>query len=428
MFKFCKKDYNNIIYKTTSNEDNKMRKKIVILTNNNGGGHISATNALKEALEDSYNIEVIDILKDRMGGESIFLFLLKHEHWYLLKILLSLKGVAEFLYWLIFSKDIEKDIINSNPDIVISTFPVLNLHYFDITRKLKVPFIVIPTDFNTDDFEYWGIPKLNNKKYKDFNYNDFYYFISNYNNIDIQQLKKYGVEKNVKKIGYPIRKGFYDIASRFRDNDIVLLKEMEDIKQQYNIKKNDKILLISFGAKSINEKKIIQYINALDEYKEDNNKKIYIFVCCGSNEKLLDKVSKYKTNDRLIVIPLSLLKSEQMAKYMALADLSILKPGGSTTAELLSFGSKQALLNADTTISMKWEMENMKLLKELGIGECINKTRLFCHFNKKDFLSKIKYYFDIDCNNRESNFDIVRNNFYEKIQNAINEIFVKQEK
>ena len=424
----CSKNtkYNNVLYETKKVKNKEQRKRVLILTNSNGGGHISAANAIKDSIENKYDVRIVDILKDRVYGEGIFFKTFSEkELWTPMKFFMALKPFVSEWYYYANDDEIQNDIIDYKPDLIISVFPLLNDRYFDIANRISKPFAIMPTDFNLYDFDHYSVPKLNEKKYEEYNKKLFTYFTTFKFKTDNHVYKQQGILNNIRYIDYPVRRDFLQTVEEWRKNDISLNEKIEEIKKYYKISKEDKSILISIGAQSFNSDTIIQYISIIDRNIGKivpNDNKLFLFIACGKNQQLQKEVRKYKkTSQKLILIPLRWMNGADMAKYMIMTDFSIIKPGGSATAELLALNNKKALFKSDTEISMSWEKENLKLVEMLNYGKKLNHLSILANVDEEDLITKINALFE-EIKQPTQNKNWKRNTFYSDIGKAVDEI------
>jgi len=323
--------------------------------------------AFKTALEDKYDIVILDILKDRMFFDFVFPYCSRTQSWLTLKILTELQKIPEFIIGNKHYNEIKKDFTDTNPDLIISVFPILNKYYWKIAKELNKPFWIAPTDYNHDDIKLLGIPNMK-KEEKQENFRLFMY-INDENN---KKLKEYGIEsgKNLTYIQFPVRKEFLSFVYDYNDKKQTAINEITKMKKENNISENDRSVFISLGANTFMADVVTDYIkiidNAIDSQKQFNGK-LTIFIACGNNKELKEKLLSYQVKSKDIIIkPVGWIDAKEMAKYELLADTVIIKPGGNSFTEALTLQQNKVFIYKDSTYAMKWEKANLDFTKEYG--------------------------------------------------------------
>ncbi|HOR85745.1 MAG TPA: glycosyltransferase [Bacillota bacterium] len=186
------------------------------------------------------------------------------------------------------------------PDIIVCThsFPSAIISSLKHKKRIVSPLINVITDFNihssyiNENTDYYIIP-----------HEDLTYIMENF-----------GVSKNkVLPFGIPIRKEFGEVHVR---EDLLLKHGFEDKKT---------ILVIGggLGLGGINN-----IVKAIDGYMEN----VHIIAVAGRNNRLESKLKGLSTKNRLSVYGFV----NNMPELMELSDCVITKPGGVSTAEILS--------------------------------------------------------------------------------------------
>ncbi len=395
----------------------KDKPKVLILTNSNGGGHNSAATAVKNALENDYDIEIFDILKNKLFGERLFGYSSQKEYWFLLKYLLFAKNTVETINSFYYKDYIYKSIVKRNPDLLISVFPMGIDSYKKVADYLGIPFVLIPTDFNAYNLSFYRLNKFETDSNNKDRFRLFLPFETNQIKKSFEDSK---IKDSIRYTGYPIRKDFVLFANEYRKNHSIA----DAIKTQENIEKNDKTILITVGAESWSEDSIIEYVNEIndsfDKIKLEN--KLHVYVACGKNKNLISVLGgiKIKNPDRLKIHLKTWISAEDMAKLMAISDVIIAKPGGSTVAEILAIG-KNVIFKTDSTFAIPWEKDNMLLTEDYKLGYELS-YRGFS-FDTKDFIERVNNVLYLD-NIEETKMPPI-NMFYINVKKEIDNLMNK---
>ena len=391
-------------------DNDNSKKKILILTNSNGGGHNAAALATKMALESDYDIEIFDILKDKIFGEELFGYTSQKEYWTALKYVLKGKDFTEKFNKIYHGSYIENAITEKHPDLLISVFPVGVARYKEVADKLNIPFVVIPTDFNANDLHFYGLDNFENNAD---NANKFRLFLPFANDKIVKSISNKTIKDSVRYTGYPVRKDFLLFANEYRKNRDIANK----IKQEYNILTNEKTILITMGGQSWAEDRIVDYVNEINNSREKiiTGQMLHVFVACGANDNLKQRILNIKiiNKDLLRVYTKQWINGGEMAKLMAISDVIIAKPGGGTVAEILAI-AKNTIFKPDSTSVIEWEKENMLLVNKYGLGDRFKFGSL--GFDKDDFIEKINK--TLLKNDKNNNLPPI-NEFYINAKNEI---------
>ncbi len=418
-----KQQIDNIIYEknsnnqqtNTKNNNEKSRKKVAIITDpRQGGGLLMIANGYKNALEEKYDVVIIDMLKDRMFFENVFPYCSRTQSWFTLKTVIELNKLADFLIAIPYYNAIKTDLMKINPDLIISASPVMNSYYWKIAKELNKPLWISPTDYNHDDIKLLGIPDLT----KETQYKDNFKLLMYVNDTNNEKLSKYGIKvgKNLTYIQFPVRREFLSFVYDYYDKKQSAINELLQLKQEYNIGKNDRSLFISLGANTFMADVITNYINIIDNALEKNKKfdgKLIIFVACGNNKELKKKLMNYPIKSKDIIIkPIGWLDGKGMAKYELLADAVIIKPGGNSFTEGLTVQQNKFFIYSDSTYAMKWERSNIERAREYGSYSELKYTW------EKDYVKDLENKLFNRLNNNEdikTKKEFPRSNFYKVV-------------
>lgn len=392
-------------------------KKVLILTNSNGGGHNAAAAAVKMALDDNYSVEIFDILKNKLPGEYLFGYASRNESWELLEYVLKLKEIAEFINDRYYGSYIVDSIIKKNPDLLISVFPIGIKNYKEAADLLSIPYIIIPTDFNGYDLNFYG---LNNFANNIDNAKKFRLFLPFKDSQTDKAFENKTIMESVKYTGYPVRKDFLKFSNEYRQNNGLA----DQIKKNEQIKPDDKTILIMMGAQSWAEDAIIKYTDLINQNASKimygNSGILHVYIICGANDALYKKISNIKIKDSqlLKIHPEQWIDGERMAKLMAISDTIIAKPGGSSSAEILAIG-KHTIFKPDSTSAISWEKDNMLMVEKYNLADEFDYK---ANFTENNFIAAIRN----GINHKQNNSNLPPiNNFYENIKTEVDSLFLQ---
>lgn len=283
-------------------------KKILILTASFGGGHNKAANNLKtKLLEEDYQVEIVDILKeisekvDNVVIEGYLKIINKTPDLY--GILYKTSNFNQNVTPSVFTKPFSVFLSNKlipileeiQPDIIIGThvFAIGIVEYLKVKNLFDGKFISIITDFITHKMYFSQAV-------------DYYIVASEFTK---EKMCNQGIKKEkIFTYGIPI-------ADEFK------LKTHEK-KEGFNI-------LTMFGALGLDH--FSDYIIPILDIAED----IKITMVCGKNEKLKEKLSQkyslFVNQGRLEIIGFT----SEISRLMEENQILISKPGGLTVTEAI---------------------------------------------------------------------------------------------
>lgn len=326
---------------------------VLILCAATGGGHIQASRALKAGLESKYQggrIEIVDGLnyispvldKTISKGYLVLAKYLKRTY----KILYRLTDKHGAMAWLVekltaqFSNNLMPLINEFKPDIIITTHPFITGMISTLKKRNKINSEVVCT---MTDYEVHG----------SWVHKDVDIYSVAWDGM-IQPLIDRGISpEKVHSFGIPVNKKFF----------INCNEDKKKLKEELGLD-NDKITLLvmagSFGVNNIKE--IYEEIEQIPmEFQvvilTGNNDRLY-----GSLEKIVSRSSK-KT--RLIEF------TNDVYRYMSMADILITKPGGLTVSEALASNLPFILFDAIPG----QEEANAKFLIDNGMAISIGKGK-----------------------------------------------------
>ena len=305
-----------------------MKKRILITYASYGSGHKTVAEYIHDYFKEhgDYEIKIVDVMdygnliaksnQKSYNKGSIFtngvLFSLTYE---LFDNKIAATPYKE-LVKLLFKSNLKKDILEYNPDILIST------HFFGgilvgmINKKFKTntKIITILTDYASH-----AIWLKNHKK-------ENAIIVSN--EIVKKELIDYGVDENkIYPFGIPL-------SSKFKNID----KNIKKIKTNYKINNNN-LTFLFFGGGSNGANYTYKYFKSL--VKERLN--INIIFVSGKNKKLENKCKEYikKENIKNVTI---LGFTKDVCNLLNISDVVITKPGGLSITEALELKTPMVLI------------------------------------------------------------------------------------
>jgi UDP-N-acetylglucosamine:LPS N-acetylglucosamine transferase len=358
----------------------KPKPKILILTSGGGHGHTSATNALKEYLGPYYTIKVVNLIDDILGSLDWIkkLGISKNAEQYYNDLLTSNSALLDTITTVgrkalsLQEKEagieIKKKMEVEQPNLVISVVPLFNVVTAQVLQQLKIPFWIIPTDFDSSDFVeglnaitewgcYFNVPLMGR-------------YIPEEKEliIDIINIVNNNISPFVRRtnIGMPVRKQFLQKY------------DMVKIKKEQGIPLDKKVVMVMLGGQGSVEMPLIA-----QELAKVTGKVHYIFSIAAMPKKQ-DKEApeafekRYKEWEQIFYNPLKKVVDEMhidatilpgrpdIAQFMACCEFLITKSGGQTISELL-YLKIPVVLDARKK-AIKWEKLNRSLIVENGYG------------------------------------------------------------
>lgn len=329
-------------------------KTILILTAQFGAGHVSAANAIRDYIldkEPTYNIVIQNFISasiPRMNKPLVKLYEantkytpgLYNYYYYLKKSFDSRHDVSYKMY----TPKLSEYIIQTNPDLIISTFPMACAcvdHFKSKNPDFSVPTITVVTDV-VDSLE-WIYPST-----------DMYFVASH--EIKNRYVQK-GINPNkVKVTGVPVKKEFNN------HSDI-----------QYDKHK----LLIVGGGRGLFDMEI-DFFYYIDELLESFNHHLEVTIVCGKNHKLYDKLTEKKPLRNINVLGFV----TNMPSLLKDHTLLITKPGGATLFEAIQSEIPVVVMLP----KVGQEIENARFIIDKGIGIIYNDEN-----DLKELLNAIVY-------------------------------------
>ena len=306
-----------------------MKKKLLITYASFGSGHKTVAEYVYDYFKNNsceYEIKLIDVMDygNLIAKFNLWCFNLNFKFQNELAFTIGyeisdtklITSTYKEITNLFFKSELKKDILEFNPDILISShfFGSITMGILNRKHKTNTKIITIITDY--DSHYFW----LRNQK------NEHAYIVSN--EIVKNEMIKYGIEPNkIYPFGIPI-------SDKFKKAD----KDKEKIKLKYNIKNNYPIFLF-FGGGSMGATYTYNYFKKIVKL----NLKINIIFVSGKNIKLQNKCNDYlKENNYKNVTVLGFTKD--VSNLLNIASCVITKPGGLSVTEALEMKTPMILI------------------------------------------------------------------------------------
>lgn len=309
-------------------------KKILITYASYGSGHKTTAEYIYDYFKENgkYEIKLIDMMDygniiakinhktfNSAAGYNNMLFKMNNIFFTFTYELFDSKvtmSIYKEIVKVLFKSDLKKEIVEFNPDFLIST------HFFGGTLmgminkkyKLNTKIITILTDYASHAI--W----LKNHKREDA------FIVSN--EIVKNELIKYGVsEDKIFPYGIPL-------STKFKNLDVDITK----VKEKYKVN-NDKLTFLFFGGGSSGASYTFNYLKKL----ANENLDINIIFVSGKNTKLENKCKKYIEENNLKNINI-LGFTKDISNLLNISDIVITKPGGLSVTESLEMKTPMILI------------------------------------------------------------------------------------
>jgi len=287
--------------------------KIIIFYAKYGGGHLSAANAIREAMEKEHkdiDIEIIDCMEyinkiiNKLSTKAYSDMAKKAPKMWGKVYKASRKGTVARISRTsnrLFAMKLYLLVKKLNPDIIISTHPFATqmCTFLKKHTKLNEKIANILTDFKSH--EQW----LVKHEYVDL------FFVANENMK--QELIEYGIkEEKINVTGIPISLKFQKEYNR------------KEILEEFELKENLKTILFFAGGKlGLTNSHISKFIEVFAKEEFEN---VQVIAISGKNEKVFNKfkqiVEEKNKEDRIKVMEFT----DKVPELMSIADAVITKP------------------------------------------------------------------------------------------------------
>ena len=320
---------------------NNTKKTILILTAQFGAGHVSTAKAIKDYILEKYpHFEVviqnfISASIPKMNKPLVKLYEantkytpgLYNYYYYLKKSFDSRHDISYKMYTPKLASYIEE----TNPDLIISTFPMACTCIDSLKTKnseFTIPTLTVVTDV-VDSLE-WIYPTT-----------DMYFVASH--EIKNRYVQK-GINPNIVKVtGVPVKKEFENTSNK-------------------SFHKKHKLLILGGGRGLFDmEDDFFYYIDNLLNLHKDI---LEVTIVCGKNQKLYDKLTEKKPLKNINVLGFVTNMPELLNEHTLL----ITKPGGATLFEAIQSEIPVVVMLP----KVGQEIENARFIIDKGIGIIYN--------------------------------------------------------
>ncbi len=380
--------------------DNISKKpKILVISSKGGCGHTAAVDCLRSILGSDYEFKVMYPLGDDSYGwlsycDTVYNFALHHQ------LNRSLNFFFDYIQPLcaaIKTNKVKQFIASCvdryKPDIIIAVAPVMNTSAGLAAKEKGLPYLIITTDH---DIKHWvyGIEKLQYANFKVTIGGDF--------DTSMGTLLSKGIPQSAIHVtGLPIKADFFE------------KKNVDGLKNQYNIEENKKVILLMMGG--IGNKKIINYAKHLLCIK---NAGFHLLACIGKSETLKSELSSLPVDpsNSLSIIPFT----NRVSDLIAISDLMITKPGPGAMTEAVAL--HVPILVDHTSPCLRWEKGNLDYIRKHQIGEEI------VHLNQLPGLLKKYLYDELIRSQIQARYSqIPQNQFNMKIQEIVDAMLINSD-
>jgi len=315
--------------------------KILIVYASAGAGHRIAAEAVYDYLKShrpELELELVDVLGNanplfRAIYKKGYAGLVYHASWawQFLFWLTGLPCLRKLSSWVITPanhiscRSFMRHLVNQNPDYIITThfLPPDLAGYLKKKNKISSKIITIITDYGVHPF--W----INQGT-------DTYIVASSFTKA---RLVEAGVsESKIKEAGIPFNVKFLQAFDR------------QQLSQKLGLDAEKFTVLLMTGSFGL---------GPLEKIAETVSAQAQVLVVCANNRKLYQRLKKKNISN---VKVFGFIDNAQ--ELMAVSDLVITKPGGSTITELINIGLVPVFINAIPG----QEMVNIEALKSFGIG------------------------------------------------------------
>lgn len=333
------------------------KKKILIFSSKGGGGHVAVTSALREYLHNDYTVEVVDIFSevllkmdpmysimgDRFTGVDTYNSLLQKK-WHTLVNMLYKFGAW---YYDFRKAAIEKILIRCfkkyKPDLVISAIPLVNKNILAATKKLDIPFLLIPTDLD---------PFIALNRFKHPSYDKFKLALSYDDPTINDKVAAYGIhEKYVEYVGFPVKSQFFKPQNSFQT------------KSDFDLPHDKPIVLVLMGAQGSTE--LVEYARSIAKSKTP----LHLVIAIGKSESVRKPLNR-------LVFPKHITHTiigftDRIPEIMQASDLIFSKSGSVSVNEAI-YANLPIYLDATSTV-LNWEQCNHDFITSRGLGGVVKR-------------------------------------------------------
>jgi processive 1,2-diacylglycerol beta-glucosyltransferase len=334
-----------------------MKKKVIIFSSLGGGGHTAVTKALKDYLSDEFEIISKNIFSEVINGYEPIRILSfgksNAEQFYNSCITRKYYGFLSFFYkfgnfyFKCFKNKVSQKIAlfldSEKPDFVISDVPLVNNAVLKACEKLKMPFLLIPTDLDIKTF----IDNI---------------YAPTYNRFKIAlPFADAEADQRIIQSKIPLEKSF--IAGFVIRPDFFETKDAPTIKAQYQIPEGKQIVLLMLGAMGLET--VVRFTHELIKVKHP----VHLLICLGRREDLRIKINSIPLPSHITLTTIGF--TDRISDLMSVADLCITKSGSVSFCETI-YMNLPVILDA-TVEPLAWERANHRFVIRHNFGQLLEK-------------------------------------------------------
>lgn len=359
----------------------KNKKNIYVTYCMYGNGHFSAAKAIANYLDknksEEYNVFFIDGIEEASKVmDTFFRTAYSNMQTYSPKLWgdifkISEKGILNKIVeeqpYLKIDR-INKIFEENKPDYIIATHPFLTNLFVKLKEKGKIDseISVVITDYEAH--KSWYLPSENILKY----------FIPS-EKIKDEMIKDGVDEKKIVYTGIPLE---YNFTEKFTQEYI------EEIKEELDIKKEEKIITYFCNGISISKKNLKKVEN--DLIKISDILKEYQIICIsGKNAKMYEKLEVIIEKNKMENVKL-IAFTKRAKELMYMSEVVFTKPGGLTVAECLAMGTPIMI----TMYIPGQEEGNVRYIEDNKAGEFVNTENIeeICHKikNEPEYIKELR--------------------------------------
>lgn len=386
----------------------KDKKRVLVYYNKSGGAHVSTTKAIEESLGDSFEVVAVNFSSLYFDKGSFISWIsggkYGTDYWYNKMLKGDDISLLNFLVENIVPSAIEKkhtklvtylkkDISEIDPDLIISTIPIVNGFLGTVAKDLQKPFLITALDADPTNWTF-GL--------ENYTYNRFLYVSTIYSSYSALKLKALGFKENqIVSAPYPIRDAFFHEYSR----------KVE--RKELGIPEDAFVLMLLMGGAG--SSKIVRYADIISRKFPD----IYVLACVGNSLNLKKKLARYARLRRVKVIGFT----TKIPEIMISSDVILTKPGPTTIMEALA--SKLPIMIDGISKHMLHEKAHMDFVLSNNFGlEFTSRDTLLSAIS--NLSSKGTLYKSIKQNVSAYHLGNFRIEFKKLVENFLENSFVKQ--
>lgn len=336
-----------------------MKKKIIIFTSSGGNGHVSATKALQSYLSDDYELKPVYIFEELFGGiepislltmgrktgEDVYNFFLKRRYY---RVLNAIYDCGKW-YFALRKKSMVRIIsaylASQKPDLIISVIPVVNDAILHAAHLNKIPFLLIPTDFDVTTFIRGMNPTRFGRCRIALGCDSAL--------VRAPLIANAICSSKIAITGLPMRKDFFEP------------KDIPSLKHEYGIPEQKPVIMVMMGGQGAMS--IIAFAQQLARLEIP----AHLFFCIGKNKSLEASLKNMVFASHLTISIQGF--TERISDLLAIADILITKSGSVSFAEGITMNVPM-ILDA-TAHPLYWERLNHTMLTENNWGICLKRMK-----------------------------------------------------